>query len=142
MRVLVLGNGAREHALGTQCVFQPALADVREWLREIDVFVLPSLSEALSNSLLEAMASGCTVVASRVGGNPELVQDGKTGLLFTPGDADDLARQLRSLTGSASLRKQLSENSLSFVRENFNKDVSVQRMQNLYQSFLGDVPQK
>jgi glycosyltransferase involved in cell wall biosynthesis len=88
------------------------------------------------------MASGCTVVASRVGGNPELVQDGKTGLLFTPGDADDLARQLRSLTGSASLRKQLSENSLSFVRENFNKDVSVQRMQNLYQFFLGDVPQK
>jgi glycosyltransferase involved in cell wall biosynthesis len=145
LKLLIVGDGpmlpaleerVREHGLGPQCVFQPGVADVRQWLREIGIFVLPSLSEALSNSLLEAMASGCTVVASRVGGNPELVQDGKTGLLFTPGDAEDLARQLRSLIASESLRKQLSDRSLSFVRENFNKDTSVQRIQDLYRSFL------
>jgi len=82
------------------------------------------------------MASGCTVVASRVGGNPELVLDGKTGLLFTPGDAEDLARQLRSLIGSESLRKHLRDSGLAFVRENFNRDASVQRIQELYRSFL------
>ncbi len=98
--------------------------------------MLPSLSEALSNSLLEAMASGRTVIASRVGGNPELVQDGKTGLLFTPGDAGDLARQLRSLAASESLRTQLRESGLTFVRENFNRDTSVKRIQDLYRSFL------
>ncbi|HSR09272.1 MAG TPA: glycosyltransferase family 4 protein [Bryobacteraceae bacterium] len=145
LKLLIVGDGpmlpaleerVREYSLGTQCVFQPAVADVREWLREIDIFVLPSLSEALSNSLLEAMASGCTVVASRVGGNPELVQDGKTGLLFTPGDTGDLARQLRSLIASELLRKQLRDNSLAFVRENFNRDTSVHRIQELYRSFL------
>ena len=82
------------------------------------------------------MASGCTVVASRVGGNPELVLDGKTGLLFTPGDAADLARQLRSLIGSESLRQQFRGSSLTFVLENFNRDTSVQRIQELYRSFL------
>jgi glycosyltransferase involved in cell wall biosynthesis len=145
LKLLMVGDGpmlgpleerARQHGLGQQCVFQPGVADVREWLREIDIFVLPSLSEALSNSLLEAMASGGTVIASRVGGNPELVLDGKTGLLFTAGDAEDLARCLRSLIGSEPLREQLRENSLCFVRENFNKDRSVQRMQELYRSFL------
>ena len=145
LKLLIVGDGpmlpalearAREHGLGAQCVFQPGVGDVREWLREIDIFVLPSLSEALSNSLLEAMASGCTVVASRVGGNPELVMDSKTGLLFTPGDAADLARQLRSLIGSESPRKQLRDSGVAFVRENFNRDASVQRIQDLYRSFL------
>lgn len=145
LKLLIVGDGpvlpalqerVRELALGEQCVLQPGVADVREWLREIDIFVLPSLSEALSNSLLEAMASGCTAVASRVGGNPELVQDGNTGLLFAPGDTVDLARQLRSLIASETLRKQLSETSLSFVRKHFNRDASVQRIQNLYRSFL------
>ena len=145
LKLLIVGDGpmlpalterAREQGLGPQCVFQPGVADVREWLREIDIFVLPSLSEALSNSLLEAMASGCTVIASRVGGNPELVDDAKTGLLFTPGDAGDLARQLRSLIASESLRSQLKENGLAFVRKNFNRDTSVRRITELYRSFL------
>jgi glycosyltransferase involved in cell wall biosynthesis len=146
LKLLIVGDGpmlaqieerVREYGLGSQCVFQAGVGDVREWLREIDIFVLPSLSEALSNSLLEAMASGCTVVASRVGGNPELVLDGKTGLLFTRDDAADLARQLRSLIASEPLRNQLRDKGLDFVRENFNRDASVQRIQELYRSFLG-----
>jgi glycosyltransferase involved in cell wall biosynthesis len=146
MKLLIVGDGltlgplqeqARAHGLGSQCVFQPAVGDVSDWLREIDIFVLPSLSEALSNSLLEAMASGCAVVASRVGGTPELVLEGDTGLLFTPGDAEDRARRLRSLIASESLRKQLSQSGSSFVRKHFNRDVSVRRIQNLYRSFLG-----
>src|SRR5207244_161276 len=103
IRLLIVGSGpalpdlqasARRFALGGRCVFEPATRDVGAWLREIDIFVLPSLSEAFSNSLMEAMASGCCVVASRVGGNPELVVEGETGLLFRAADSADLARSL------------------------------------------------
>jgi glycosyltransferase involved in cell wall biosynthesis len=55
-------------------------------MRTLDVFVLPSLREGLSNTILEAMASGLPVVATRVGGNPELVEEGRTGQLVPPAD--------------------------------------------------------
>ena len=87
----------RATALGIHpdCVFEPATQRVPDWLNAIDIFVLPSLSEALSNSLMEAMACGCCVAASRVGGNPELVAHGETGMLFEPRDAAGLAEVLR-----------------------------------------------
>lgn len=69
-------------------------ADVAKMMHVFDVFVLPSLGEGISNTILEAMASGLPVVATRVGGNPELVQEGITGKLVNPGDAADIARAL------------------------------------------------
>src|SRR6202050_2930020 len=93
MKLAVVGSGPcladlqeRAAALGISrhCVFEPATPRVADWLRGIDIFVLPSVSEALSNSLMEAMACGCSVAASRVGGNPELVAHGETGMVFEP----------------------------------------------------------
>ena len=69
-------------------------SDVPDLLRQLDCFVLPSLGEGISNTILEAMASGVPVVATRVGGNGELVSDGYTGTLVEPADSDALARQL------------------------------------------------
>jgi sugar transferase (PEP-CTERM/EpsH1 system associated) len=66
-------------------------ADVPELMRSMSLFVLPSLNEGISNTLLEAMASGTPVVAARVGGNPELLIDGQTGTLFEPEDEVGLA---------------------------------------------------
>jgi sugar transferase (PEP-CTERM/EpsH1 system associated) len=66
-------------------------ADVSEVLRSMDVFVLPSLREGLSNAILEAMATGLPVVATRVGGNPELVEEGKTGQLVPPSEPAAMA---------------------------------------------------
>ena len=80
--------------LGESCHFQGADSNVAEWLRALDIFVLPSLSEALSNSLLESMACGCCAIASDTGGNPELIRDGETGLLFPAGDSLALAARL------------------------------------------------
>jgi glycosyltransferase involved in cell wall biosynthesis len=144
MRLLIVGSGpmreslearASEQALGDQCLFEDAASDVRVWLREMDIFVLPSLSEAFSNSLMEAMACGLAVVASNVGGNPELVTEGENGLLFRAGDARDLAKQLRLLVGQDDLRLGLGANAARFVRERFGKDVSVKRMEAVYRSF-------
>jgi glycosyltransferase involved in cell wall biosynthesis len=145
LRLLIVGGGsmreslearALEHGLGDQCRFQDAASDVRVWLREMDIFVLPSISEAFSNSLMEAMACGLAVVASNVGGNPELVKEGETGLLFKAGDAQDLVRQLRVLIGDENLRRRLAANGAGFMRERFGKDVSVQRMEAVYRSYL------
>jgi glycosyltransferase involved in cell wall biosynthesis len=146
LKLMIVGGGpmreslearAREHGLGEQCRFQDAASDVRVWLREMDIFVLPSVKEAFSNSLMEAMACGVAVVASNVGGNPELVKDGETGLLFKVGDAQDLARQLRALVSDEDLRRRLAANGESFVRTRFGKDISVERMETVYRSFLG-----
>lgn len=91
MKLLVVGSGSMRQELETlanslgitvNVHFEPATSDVASWLNATDIFVLPSLSEALSNSLMEAMACGVASVASCTGGSPELVRDGDTGLLF------------------------------------------------------------
>src|SRR5204863_9056036 len=88
---------------------------VPEWLSSIDIFVLPSRTEAFSNSLMEAMACGCCAVASDVGGNPELVKPGETGLLFKPQDPDDLAAQLQTLIENPDLRRDLAARDEAFL---------------------------
>jgi glycosyltransferase involved in cell wall biosynthesis len=145
LRLVVVGSGPQLPALERQvlqlgiaraCLFQSSTADVLTWLRAIDIFVLPSLSEALSNSLLEAMACGCCAIASRVGGNPELVSHRRTGLLFEPGNASDLADQLRAAVEDATLREDLSRASADFIAGNFSIPVAVDRLQRLYESLL------
>jgi glycosyltransferase involved in cell wall biosynthesis len=146
-RLLIVGDGeslpaleARVRALGIEnrCVFMPPVGDIERWLQAFDIFVLPSLSEALSNSLMEAMASGCCAVASTTGGNPELVQHGRTGLLFAPGDVEDLAAQLRRLIEDRTLREQLSLAGAKFIAETFSRQVSVAQIEATYTRLLGD----
>ena len=79
----------------------------------MDVFVLPSLGEGMSNTLLEAMASALPVVATRVGGNPELIEDGRSGFLFSPGDVAGLAAQLQNFLQAATRKLLPNENYLS-----------------------------
>jgi len=103
VRFLIVGDGASRPeleryaerlGLNKHVVFLGFRLDVPALLSEISVSVLPTLSEGLSNSLLEAMAASVPVVATRVGGNPEVVQGGVTGLLVPPRDAEALARAI------------------------------------------------
>ncbi|MCD6337789.1 MAG: glycosyltransferase family 4 protein [Verrucomicrobia bacterium] len=87
----------RREGLEGQCRFHGMSLAVEEELRKADVFVLPSTNEPCSVALGEALALGMPAVVSRSGGNVDIVQDGKTGLLFTPDDPDDLARALRRI---------------------------------------------
>jgi glycosyltransferase involved in cell wall biosynthesis len=105
LRLVIVGNGPlREEAQrllradGAEAyAWLPGeRADVPEILRALDLFVLPSLAEGISNTILEAMATGLPVVATRVGGNPELVQEGRTGMLVPPADPVAMAGAIRT----------------------------------------------
>ena len=116
LKLSIVGSGstlgelrvlAAAYGLAGDCTFVPATGKVADQLRTIDIFVLPSRSEALSNALLEAMACGCCPVASRVGGNPELVRHGENGMLFEAGDVEQLSNILETLVDLRILREQL-----------------------------------
>ena len=145
LRLLIVGSGpmlpelrrrARERGISDVCIFEPSTDQVPQWLRSIDVFVLPSLTEALSNSLMEAMACGCCCAASRVGGNPELIEDGVRGLLFEAGDPADLARALREVILNPDLRRRLAEAGHDFLHANFSIAAAARRMEEIYEGLL------
>jgi glycosyltransferase involved in cell wall biosynthesis len=144
-KLLVVGGGtmrermeaqAAELSIAQQVVFAGEQRDVPPWMRAIDIFVLPSLSEALSNSLMEAMACGCCAVASRVGGNPELVVPGETGALFEARDAAGLAEILTRLASDEQERKRLARAGCEFLHANFSLAASVARMSSIYDEIL------
>jgi glycosyltransferase involved in cell wall biosynthesis len=146
LKLAIVGSGqmrdlleadARTLGIWEDCIFAPATKDVADWLRAIDIFVLPSLSEALSNSLMEAMACGCCAVASNVGGNPELVHDGENGLLFEPRDAVALSKVLRTLVENEFLRRRLAAAGEQMVRERFSIRSSAERMGDIYTKLIG-----
>jgi glycosyltransferase involved in cell wall biosynthesis len=118
------------------CAFEPTTSRVADWLRKIDIFVLPSLSEALSNALMEAMASGCAVIASDAGGNPELVKHGQTGLLFRREDTQDLAEQLMRMIEDGMLRNRLAQSAADRMQREFTLSACAKRMEDIYLSFL------
>jgi glycosyltransferase involved in cell wall biosynthesis len=145
-RLRIVGSGpalpelqalAASLKLGDRCVFEPATSVVAETLREIDIFVLPSLSESFSNSLMEAMACGCCVVASRVGGNEELIVDGETGLLFPAHESGGLARCLDQLLGNGDLRALLASAGSRRIREHYTIARAAERVAEIYRGVLG-----
>jgi glycosyltransferase involved in cell wall biosynthesis len=107
-------------------------------LRQLDIFVLPSLSEACSNALLEAMASGRAVVATRVGGNPALVEDEVTGLLVPPQDPAALAKAVIRLIEEPALAAGLAVRAQQRVREEFSMERMLARVQALYAKALAE----
>lgn len=144
VKLAIVGGGSEEEPLkqlagslgiAQSCHFEPGTREVARWLRCMDIFVLPSLSEALSNSLMEAMACGCCPVASRVGGNPELVVPG-TGLLFAAGGADDLAAQLKRLILNPELRREYADASAKRVARDFTHGAAARRMGDIYEENL------
>jgi len=141
-RLVVAGAGSEQDALHATVQGDDTLrrrvhflGDVRnipELLNALDVYVLPSLWEGISNSLLEAMAVGLPVVASNVGGNPEVINDGESGLLFPVGDANQLARQLQVLAERHDVGRQLAANAAARARTDFSLPAMVARYEEMY----------
>ncbi len=112
--------------------------DVPAFLQGIDLFAFPSLSEGLPLSLLEAMAAGKPVVATNVGGNPEVVMDGVTGFLVPPADPDGLASKLVVLLRDPSLARQFGENGRRRIHEHFALERMVRDYERLYEQNLSE----
>jgi len=108
--------------------------DIANIMRSLDIFVLPSQAEGISNTILEAMATGLPVIATAVGGNTELVKQGETGLLVPSSDPDAMAQAMLSLLNDKEKRQQLSENSHQRVIENFSIQAMVAKYTEVYDS--------
>ncbi|GAB6054599.1 glycosyltransferase [Magnetospira thiophila] len=115
--------------------------DVPELLRSLDVYVLPSISEGISISILEAMASGLPVAATRVGGNPELVLDGQTGLLMPSRDPVALAETLATYMDQPDLARQHGIAGRQRIEDQFSVTAMVNGYLSEYDKLLGkDIP--
>lgn len=125
-RLVLIGEGPlrpqieqliAELGLGDRVLLAGIRSDVSKLLPGLDVFALPSFTEGVSIALLEACATGLPALASRVGGNVEVIQDGVTGRLFDVQDAPALRSALLQLVGDASLRATLGQQAQAWVRE-------------------------
>ncbi len=105
-------------------------------MREATVFVNPSFFENCSISILEAMGSGCSVVAGNVGGNPEIIQSGRNGLLVPPFDHVALAKSIVSLIGDESENRLLGKMARMTVEESFSSKKCADDTYKVYQKIL------
>jgi glycosyltransferase involved in cell wall biosynthesis len=144
LELLIVGSGpelpalrsrAAELGISDECKFSPSTPDAPGAMRAIDIFVHPSVSEGLPNAVMEAMACGCCVIATRVGGCPELIEDARTGLLFRSGDVDQLVAALRRAIADNALRAQIAAAGAAHIAA-FAIDAVARRMEAIYDAFL------
>ena len=142
-RIAVFGDGplrgvlsGRAASLGLDAVFHGHVADPWERLAEADVFVLPSRAENMPIAILEAMALALPVVATRVGGVPELVADGETGLLVDPDDAAGLANALDSLLSDPRRAAAMGRAGAARAAEDFDQAKLALRTVQLYERLV------
>jgi glycosyltransferase involved in cell wall biosynthesis len=111
--------------------------DVHRYLPFCDLFVLPSFTEGMPNVVLEAMAAGVPVVATAVGGTPELVVDDVTGYLVPPGDADALARRMADVLASAETARAMGQQGRERVQTCYTFTEQSRKYQELFASICG-----
>lgn len=128
---------AREAGLAGTVRFLGARDDVADCIEACDVLVLPSRQEGLSNVILEALRGQRCVVASRAGGNGELIDDGRNGLLFEVGDDRGLADALARLRADAALRHGLAQAGRQKLQRQFGVTTMVERLADLYADVCG-----
>lgn len=146
LRLAVVGDGPLRETLQSlaaslnieNLVWMPgALNDVPAVLRALDLFVLPSLNEGISNTILEALASGLPVIATGVGGSPELVEPAVTGELFAPGDVQALTDIIVKYAENPALCREQRGAARASALRRFALHVMVQRYQAVYDELLG-----
>lgn len=130
---------AGEVGLGERLTLGGSVADVPGFLAGLDVAVLPSRTEGMSNALLEYMAAGRAIVASAVGGNVRLIEDGVSGLLVPPGDADRLAAAVGRLLADPALAAGLGAEARKRVEQRHGRPAMVRRFEEFYRGLASGV---
>jgi len=142
LRLVIVGDGTQRAALekelasklnlSRRTLFAGEVRNVADWLNSFDVFVLPSLSEGMSNTLLEAMAVGVAPIATAVGGNPEVVEHGHSGLLVRPGDAKEICDHLVRLATADEWRRDLGGNARQRIVARFSIERMLEQYEEMY----------
>lgn len=142
--LILLGSGREESALqqqartlGIHVHFPGFQKNCAEWMRLFDCMVLPSLTEGTPNAILEALCLQIPVIATAVGGVPDLIQNESNGLLVPAADADALAASMTRMMASPELRRRLVERTTS-VREEYSPQQQRKKLLALYQAVLED----
>jgi len=147
VKFLIAGEGslrqkleqeAEKFNLKDKCLFLGWREDVPEILAILDVLIQPSLNEAVGRIFIEAGASGVPVVATKVGGIPEIVLDGQTGILIEPNDAQGLAQAVISLLENEEERKRMGLNAKNRVNEKFSAQSMVDSIAQIYVSLISN----
>ena len=142
-KLLILGSGpeeinlkkmAQNLGLSNQVVFLGHINpdEIPNYLIKADIFVRPSRSEGLGNSFLEAMAAGLPIIGTPVGGIPDFLKNGETGLFCNVEDPNDLAEKISYLFTEAILYKNISENGKRLVRARYSWDSIALRMNHVF----------
>jgi len=141
--VALAGEGSLAPELRRQAAHLPftlvlpgRVRDAGDFLAGLDVFVLPSHQEAMPLALLEAMAAGLPIVAARVGGIPEALQQGAAGLLVTPARPEEIAQALRRLSRDGDLGPRLGAAAREAAERDYGADLMVRRVEALYGRLL------
>jgi glycosyltransferase involved in cell wall biosynthesis len=144
-RLYVVGEGpervaleeeARRLGLGDSVLWLGYQEDLKHLYSRMSVFLLPSRSEGLPNVVLEAMALGLPVVATAVGGVPEVVTDGRSGFLTSSEDVEGLARRVADLLEDEPLRQRLAQDALHDVRSRFSLGARLSALEQIYREVL------
>jgi glycosyltransferase involved in cell wall biosynthesis len=144
--LVLVGNGserdrlvqlAQELGISASVHFAGASDKVAEWYNSANLFVLPSHIEGLSNALLEAMACGLPVIATAVGGTPEVIENNVNGLLVPPKDVDALSEAILHLIRHPAQAQRFGQAARQTVQDHYSIDAVVDRYVKLYSSLLG-----
>ncbi|MCU0230768.1 MAG: glycosyltransferase family 4 protein [Acidobacteria bacterium] len=134
LRLVLAGEVTRGYG---RVLFPGVIEEVPDLLAALDLFVLPSLSEGMSNALLEAMAAGRPIVATEAGGNGECLGGGNAGLLVPPGDPEALGRALEKLLEAPDRRRELGRRAQTRAQDEYSLGKMLDRTETLYAELLG-----
>lgn len=145
LRLMMIGDGPLKDQVAeilnnadvSQQVWLPGERDdIPQLLQMMDIFVLPSLGEGISNTILEAMSTGLPVVATAVGGNSELVDDGTTGRLVPAGQADQMAQAIRRYIEQPDIRREHGKAGREKVETKFSISSMVEGYRSVYDDLM------
>lgn len=145
LRLALIGDGPLKRKLGNEVLrrgieefvwFSGERDDLHDIYNMIDIFVLPSLGEGISNTILEAMASGLPVIATNVGGNPELVVNGRTGMLVKPNSPTNMSKAIKVYLSNPDMKKKHGIEGRKRIERNFSMQSMITRYIEVYNDVL------
>jgi glycosyltransferase involved in cell wall biosynthesis len=145
LKVIIVGDGYLKEELKNLVVelgideevkFLGARRDIARLMKITRLFVLPSRWEGLPLTILEAMSNRMSIIATKVGGIPEVIENGKEGILISPEDPEALARAISELLKDEALRMELGKNAYKKVKENYSIEVYTKNILDLYKSLI------